>query len=246
VWDHVDAWNPSIERICDFRREVRQKRKTGIHQVVEKGCKQRRIRTAKTRSTTVERRGEQERRRRRWGEGPIVQLNCYDIIRGDPSGIGSGNTLARSDHAQTSGGMKSEKGSEGKKKETRPRRKLRWEQKLPPQTIHSSTRSALPFDQFIQGFKAFPRAHPSWLCLVSPPLFFSTFRIPLFLRLLSSLLQFHTPVQRSAVAHGVLMLSSAIFCAADESCRDRPTNASNIPAHRVLPSRGVFSERDTF
>lgn len=39
---------------------------------------------------------------------------------------------------------------------------------------------------------------------------------------------------------------SAIFCAADESCRDRPTNTSNIPAHRVSPSRGVFSERDTF
>lgn len=39
---------------------------------------------------------------------------------------------------------------------------------------------------------------------------------------------------------------SAIFCAADESCRDRPMNASNIPAHRVSPSRGVFPERDTF
>lgn len=34
---------------------------------------------------------------------------------------------------------------------------------------------------------------------------------------------------------------SAIFCAADGSCRDRPTNASNIPAHRVSPSLAASS-----
>lgn len=37
---------------------------------------------------------------------------------------------------------------------------LRSTLKLPPRTIHSSTR---PFDQFIQGFKTFPRARPAAL-----------------------------------------------------------------------------------
>lgn len=31
---------------------------------------------------------EGKKRGRGWGEGPAVQLNCYDIIRGDPSGTG--------------------------------------------------------------------------------------------------------------------------------------------------------------
>lgn len=57
-----------------------------------------------------------------------------------------------------------------------------------------------------------------------------------------------TPVQRGAArcTYAIQRHVSAIFCAADESCRDRPMNASNIPAHRVSPSRGVFPERDTF
>lgn len=31
---------------------------------------------------------EGKKRGRGWAEGPAVQLNCYDIIRGDPSGTG--------------------------------------------------------------------------------------------------------------------------------------------------------------
>lgn len=143
--------------------------------------------------------------------------------------------------------MKSEKGGEGKSREGGS------DSNCEPFILR-------PFDQFIQRFKAFPRARPSWLCLVSPPFsffffFFSTFephslvslRPPPFLT--ASIPQPRAgAAQRrcSRCTYAIRRHVSAIFCAADESCRDRPTNTSNIPAHRVSPSRGVFSERDTF
>jgi len=90
-----------------------------------------------------------------------------------------------------------------------------------------------------------------WLCFV-PLVFFirrarfspASASIPASFPLLPP----HNPRRCSAPAHGALALSrrhvSAIFCAADGSCRDQPTNASNIPAHRVSPSRARHSSRN--
>lgn len=106
-----------------------------------------------------------------------------------------------------------------------------------PQTIHSSAQPKVPFDQFIQGFKAFPRACPSWLCLVLPSFFFFIFSFKSYSRLhLSPSFRLYNPsgavqcrwctyVIRRHVS--VTQFSTAV----DESCRDRPTNTSNIPAH---------------
>lgn len=150
--------------------------------------------------------------------------------------------------------MKSEKGSEGKRKESglnanydenRNCRRKPFIPRLGPRChlTSSSFRDLRLFLEFApRGFVSFrlrflffSTFEPHSLVSPSPP---------------SSLLRFHNPgtAQRrcSRCTYAIQRHVSAIFCAADESCRDRPTNALNIPAHRVLPSRGVFPERDTF
>lgn len=188
---------------------------------------------------------EGKKRKERRGEGPAVQLNCYDIIRGDPSGTGySGSALAR-------GGERAARGR-GMGAARTQNCDESWNCRRKPFILR--LRPVVPFDQFIQGFKAFPRARPSWLCLVSPLFpFFSNSRaafprLPIPPASLPATTRNPNAAQRrcSRCTYAIRRHVSAIFCAADGSCRDRPTNASNIPAHRVLPSRGVFPERDTF
>lgn len=102
---------------------------------------------------------------------------------------------------------RTERASEGGKAERAARTRTAMRAETAPQTIHSSARPEVPFDQFIQGFKAFPRARPSWLCLVLPPFSFFLPTLGPYSRLHPLPLPFDaaTPVQRSA---GVLMLSS--------------------------------------
>lgn len=58
------------------------------------------IRAEETRLASAREQNEREKKRERTdrgmrNEGPAVQLNCYDIIRGDPSGTG-GSVLSLS------------------------------------------------------------------------------------------------------------------------------------------------------
>lgn len=117
-----------------------------------------------------------------------------------------------------------------------------------PQTIHSSVRPKVPFDRFIQGFKAFPRARPSWLCLLLPPFSFfqeygsrAIFPSPPFLLLLPS-----NPSAAQCRCPRYLCYPASRERNFLRRWRIVQRSASNIPVHRVSPSRSVFPERDTF
>lgn len=216
MWDdRVDAWNPSIERVRDFRREVHQKRKSSICQAIEKARKHRRIRIAKVRSSLRNwNKGEKKRRR---GEGPVLQLNCYDIIRGDPSGTGSGSAFARGGKADDwwwneEGERYSEGGKESRSDSncdensncrckpfilrlgpwchlTSSFRDLRLFLELAPRGFVSFL---FPFLRFLISRAAFPCPSPPFLSASTPQ-------------------PQPSAAQRSAGAHSVLMLSSVTW-----------------------------------
>lgn len=129
------------------------------------------IRAEETRLASAREQNEREKKRERTdrgmrNEGPAVQLNCYDIIRGDPSGTG-GSVLSLSLSLSLEVVPAGADGGIGRGVNKRKGRRGERALELEPRSTETAAANhsflgstVVPFDQFIQGFKTFPRARP--------------------------------------------------------------------------------------
>lgn len=132
--------------------------------------------------------------------------------------------------------------------------------KLPPQTIHSSARPWYHLTSSFRDLRLFLELAP-WLCFVSPsfshlspdpfPSVSTRLASPHLSSFLSHLVRPRNPdgaALCSRCTYAIRRHVSVIFCAADGSCRDRPTDASEHPrasrftisAASLLPGTGYL------